>query len=90
MTLELSLVDRKDVITKDGRKIGSLIGANLDTTSWVVHSIIVEVNKEIIKDLKVKKSVLKLPKINVKTNLVSGVGDVVQLTVDLKSLSEYV
>lgn len=90
MTLELSSSERKDVISHDGRKIGVLVGVNIDTKTWTVHAIVVEVNKEIIEELQVKKSLLKLPRINLKTDLVGVVGDIVHLNVDLKNLKDYI
>jgi sporulation protein YlmC with PRC-barrel domain len=90
MTLELSSSERKDVISHDGRKIGVLVGVNIDTKTWTVHAIVVEVNKEIIEELHVKKSMLKLPRINLKTDIVGVVGDIVHLNVDLKNLKDYV
>jgi sporulation protein YlmC with PRC-barrel domain len=90
MTLELSSSERKDVISHDGRKIGVLVGVNIDTKTWTVHAIVVEVNKDIIEELQVKKSMLKLPRINLKTDLVGVVGDIVHLNVDLKNLKDYI
>jgi len=90
MTLELTSSDRKDVISKDGRKVGALVGVNVDTKTWTVHAIVVEVNKDIIEELNIKKSVLKLPKISLKTELVAIVGDIVHLNADLASLKDLV
>ncbi len=90
MALELSLADRKDVITKDGRKVGVLVGANVDTKTWTVITLVVEVLKDVIEDLSIKKSVLKLPRISLRTDLVGVVGDVVSLNVDLKTLKDHV
>lgn len=90
MVLELNVTERKDVITKDGKKIGTLIGANVDTKTWTVLTLVVEVFKEVIEDLKIKKSVLKAPKITLKTDIVNVVGDVVQLSVDIKELKDYI
>lgn len=90
MTLELTSSERKDVISKDGRKVGTLVGANVDTKTWTVHAILVEVNKDIIEELHIKKSMLKLPRVSLKTDLVAVVGDIVHLNVDLKSLRDYV
>lgn len=90
MTLELSSSERKDIISHDGRKIGVLVGVNIDTKTWTVHAIVVEVNKDIIEELHVKKSMLKLPRINLKTDLVGVVGDIVHLNVDLKNLKDYI
>lgn len=90
MVLELNVTERKDVITKDGKKIGALIGVNVDTKTWTVLTLVVEVFKEVIEDLKIKKSVLKAPKITLKTDIVNVVGDVVQLSVDIKELKDYI
>ncbi|MDH7507767.1 MAG: hypothetical protein QHH00_00015 [Methanomassiliicoccales archaeon] len=90
MVLELSVAERKDVITRDGKKIGTLVGANVDTKTWTVLTLIVEVFKEVIEDLKIKKSVLKAPRITLKTDIVGVVGDVVQLNVDIKELREHI
>lgn len=90
MVMELGCMEHKDVITKDGRKIGVLVGANVDTASWKVPTIIVEVNKDLVVDLGLQKSMLKSPKANISTDLVGVVGDVIQLTIDLKELKDHV
>jgi len=90
MVLELNVTERKDVITKDGKKIGTLVGANVDAKTWTVLTLVVEVFKEVIEDLKIKKSVLKAPRITLKTDIVNVVGDVVQLSVDIKELKDHI
>ena len=88
--MELGCIEHKDVITKDGRKIGLLVGANVDTNTWKVPTIIVEVNKELVVELGLQKSMLKSPKTNISTELINVVGDVIQLSIDLKGLKEHV
>ncbi|MEM3059870.1 MAG: hypothetical protein QXN93_07330 [Methanomassiliicoccales archaeon] len=90
MAFELYTEEKKDVITKDGRKIGKLVSATVDTKTWAVLALIVEIYKDVMEDLKIKKSVLKAPRITLKTNIVSVVGDVVQLNTDFKDLKEYI
>jgi sporulation protein YlmC with PRC-barrel domain len=88
--MELGCMDHKDVITIDGRKIGLLVGANVDTNTWKVPNIIVEVNKELVVELGLQKSMLKSPKTNISTELINVVGDVIQLSIDLKGLKDHV
>jgi len=90
MALELGCLVHRDVITKDGRKIGALVGANVSTDNWTVPTIVVEVNKDLVEQLGLQKSMLKNPRVNLRTDLISVVGDVIQLKVDLKELKEHV
>lgn len=90
MALELGCLVHKDVITKDGRKIGALVGANVSTSDWTVPTIVVEVNKDLVEQLDLQKSMLKNPRINITTDLISVVGDVIQLTVEMKGLKEHI
>lgn len=84
--LELGCLQERNVITTDGRIIGSLSGAMVDTTTWKVSSIIVDVHKDVIEELQVKKQMLKTPKVNIDTSMVGNVSDVVQLNVPLANL----
>lgn len=88
--MELGCVEEKEVFTKDGRKIGILVGAKLDTDDWTVHSIMIEVTKEMVMELGLKKSMLKSPKTSISTSHVGLAGDIIQLNVTLDELKEYV
>ena len=88
--MELGCTDEKEVFTKDGRKIGILVGAKIDTNDWTVNSIIIEVTKEMIIELGLKKSMLKSPKTSVSTSHVSLAEDIVQLNVTLSELKDHV
>ncbi len=90
MTLELGCLSEKDVLTKDGRKAGVLVGANVETSDWTVPTISVEVNKDLVEKLGLKKSLLKNPRIKLRTDLIAVVGDVVQLTIPLGELREHI
>ena len=88
MTIEVGCLKEKDVISKDGKKIGIMIGADIDTTNWSVPTIRVEVDKDIVKELGLEKSMMKSTKIKLSTGLIEVVGDIVQLTLNVKSLRE--
>ena len=86
--MELSSVEKKRVISKDGRELGTLAGSTIDTSKWTVLNIMVNVPKEPAKELGIKKKWFKPVIINVSTDLISVVGDVIQLRLDMKELAE--
>jgi len=86
--MELSSVDKKKVISKDGRELGMLAGSTIDTSKWTVLNIMVNVPKEPAKELGIKKKLFKPVIINVSTDLIAVVGDVIQLRLDMKELAE--
>jgi sporulation protein YlmC with PRC-barrel domain len=86
--MELSSEEKKRIISKDGRELGTLAGSTIDTTKWTVLSIMVDVPKEQAKVLGIKKKLLKPVIINVSTDLIAVVGDVIQLRLDMKELAE--
>jgi len=88
--MELSYTEEKEVITKDGRKIGNLVGATVDTDNWTVNSIMVEVTKEMVIELGLKKSMLKSPKTAISRELVDISGDIIRLKVTLGELKDHV
>ena len=88
--MELGCTEEKDVVTKDGRRIGTLVGAKVDTEAWTVNSIIVEVTKEMVIELGLKKSMLKSPKTRISTELVALATDIIQLNVNLDELKDHV
>jgi sporulation protein YlmC with PRC-barrel domain len=86
MTIELSTLVNRNVITKDGRSIGEFIGANINPTNWMVNDLLINVHKPVAKDLKVKGGLFKAPQIKIRTDMVGVVGDVIQLNVDYATL----
>lgn len=85
--LEMGDLSEREVITSDGRVIGKLKGAWLDTANWSVSSLIIDLNKEVVDELNVKKPMLRTARINLPVNFVKNVSDVVQLNTDMTSLS---
>lgn len=85
--LEMGCIENRNVITTDGRMIGTLTGAWIDTSNWTITSLVVELEKEVVEDLRVKKPLLRTAKVSVPTSAVLNVGDVVQLNTDITNLS---
>ena len=88
--MELGCLEHKDVITKDGRKIGTLTGATVDVNDWTVPTFHMEVAKGVMEEFRLQKSLIKGAKVSLPTNLIGTVGDVVQLNVDMDGLKDNV
>jgi sporulation protein YlmC with PRC-barrel domain len=65
--LELGRLESRDVITDDGRLIGVLKGILVDTTAWTVPQLVVEVNKNVLDEIKMQKPMLSTFAVNVPT-----------------------
>ena len=89
MALSFSCDEEKKVITKDGRELGVLSGAVLDTKFWNVIYLQVRVTKELLLELGKKKPFGKPGTISFATTIVGPVGDVIQLSVDMKDLPDH-
>ena len=85
--VEMGCIDKKDVITTDGRNVGELTGAYIDTSTWKVNGLVLEVNKDVMDELNMKKPLLRTPKAMIQTSLVRVVSDTVQLNVPIANLS---
>jgi sporulation protein YlmC with PRC-barrel domain len=85
--LEMGCIESRNVITTDGRMIGTLTGAWIDTSTWTITSLVVELEKEVVDALNVKKPLLRTAKVSIPTSAVLNVADVVQLNTDVASLS---
>lgn len=85
--LEMGCIEGRNVITTDGRMIGTLTGAWIDTSTWTITSLVVELEKEVVDALNVKKPLLRTAKVSIPTSAVLNVADVVQLNTDVASLS---
>ena len=55
---ELLKIDSRDVLTDDGRRVGVLKGILVDTAAWTVPQLVVEVDKNALDELKLKKPML--------------------------------
>jgi sporulation protein YlmC with PRC-barrel domain len=89
MQLELSVRERKHVISREGKRVGDLVGVILETRAWTVTGVKVEVDKEMAQYLGIKKKMLKAPMVTITTDQISGIEDVVQLKYDLEALKAH-
>jgi sporulation protein YlmC with PRC-barrel domain len=89
MGLSFSCDEEKKVITRDGRELGLLSGAMLDTKTWTVNYLQVRVSKELLLELGKKKPFGKPGTISFATTVVAVVGDVITLNVDMKDLPDH-
>ncbi len=85
--VEVGCLDKRDVITTDGRIVGQLTGAYIDTTAWVTNGLILEVNKDVMSELNMNKPILRTPKARILPSLVKVVSDTVQLNVPMSELA---
>lgn len=83
----MGCLESRNVITTDGRVIGVLSGAYVDPNNWTVSSLVIELEKEVVSQLNVKKPLLRTAKVTVPTSIVRQVADVVQLNADMSNLS---
>ena len=86
MPQELLSSDKKHVITRNGMNLGEMTGCNIDTSKWVVTSIIVQLHNEMAKQLNVKKPFMKRATMKIRPDQIRVVGDVIHLSVDLEAL----
>jgi sporulation protein YlmC with PRC-barrel domain len=84
--LEMGCLESKNVITTDGRMVGTLTGAYMDASNWTVTALVVELDKDIVNDLNVKKPLLRTAKVTIPTSTVLNIADVVQLNSDMANL----
>ena len=85
--LEMGCVEERDMITSDGRNIGQFKGVWLDVSNWNVSSIIIELDKNVVEELNVKKPMLRSAKVSVPITYVKTIADVVQINTDISGLS---
>ena len=53
--LEVGEIEERDVITRDGRIIGHLKGAWIDTSNWTISSLIIDLKKDVDYDAQIEK-----------------------------------
>jgi sporulation protein YlmC with PRC-barrel domain len=81
-----NIVGRR-VVGRHGREIGTVESIIFDTDGpWMVRSFNVRLEKGVIDDLKLKKSLLTTPLISIATKDIRTVGDIVMLSIDINQL----
>jgi sporulation protein YlmC with PRC-barrel domain len=84
--LSFSSIERKQVMTTDGKIVGSLVGCTVDNTNWSVVTLTIELSKEVSDFLGAKGSMLKSPIVGIKPSNIGTIGDAVMLNVSLADL----
>ncbi|MEI6796520.1 MAG: hypothetical protein WCK39_06620, partial [Methanomassiliicoccales archaeon] len=86
LQLELSVRQRKHVMSREGKRVGDLVGVIVETKTWTVTGLQVEVDKEMANFMGIKRNFLKPEVATITTDQVGGMEDVVQLKADLEML----
>ncbi len=88
--MEMGCIKARDVITTDGRKVGSLSGAWIDVKSWNVTALVIDLDKNVVDELNLKKPILRSAKISLPISSIMNMADVAQLNIDMTTLSRLV
>ncbi len=85
--MRASEVLKKDVVTSDGARVGRVV--DLEIRGWRVDGLIVQLSSETAQAAGMRK-LLRRPKAVVSTEHVSGVRDVISLSLKLDELAELI
>ncbi len=86
--IAMGCLDKRNVIAVDGRIVGELSGVYIDTNSWTVFGLELEVKKDVMDELNMKKPVLRTPKAMISIDQVKLMSsDTVQLNVPIADLA---
>lgn len=91
MEMSIKNIENMQVITTDGRKIGTVVRGEIDTSEWKVRAITIAVRKEDTLDLGLTKPLLRTALIDVSTSKITNLSDYITLNIsldELKSLLE--
>ena len=89
--MKVSNMNGMQVITADAFTLGEVDGAHADTRTWQITYLIVELTKEVTKELGFKKPLLGSLSVCLPVAAVSKVGDVITLNqslLEFKNLKE--
>ena len=78
----------KVVISKDGRKLGTIGGLGIDSDSWHVNTLSVRLEREMSKELGHERKVFGFQTVDLSTQRVAAVGDTVVLNATIAELEE--
>ena len=84
--LYIGYLESKDVLTTDGRLGGFLRALLIDPKNWTVASMVVEVDRDILEEVGIKKPLLDRALVDIPAKFVKGASDVIQLNEDLEKM----
>ncbi len=76
----------KKVIGSRGTRIGEVESIDVDPRTWRIDSLVVDVDRDVTKDLGMEQPLLGGPRITIETDLVKDLADVIVLNMDLDGL----
>ncbi len=85
--IKYSELSGKGVLTQDGRVLGEVSDLVLGPTDWVIHSLVVKLDRDLLEAFHMKRPLFGTQTIQVSTSSVSGVGDKVILHKTLDELT---
>ena len=82
--MDLKEIEGKEVIAGKARILGKVVSVEIDTENWKVTNIQLEVDKNVLDELGLKKPILGSVKITFPVEIVDGISDKIILkeTVD--------
>jgi sporulation protein YlmC with PRC-barrel domain len=83
---KMECLHEKDVLTTDGRLVGTLRGARIDPATWTVTRLIVDLKDDVADELDLEKSIIRTVTVNFPVAHVKAFSDVVLLDIGLASL----
>ena len=73
--MDLKEIEGKEVIAGKARILGKVIGVEVDTETWKVTNLQLDLDKNVIEDLGLKKPMLGSVKITFPVEIVDGISD---------------
>jgi len=83
---KISDLKGKTILTADGKVVGTLADLSIDEHSWVIGSIVVDVDAGVAALFGVKKRLLKAPRVKISVDKIEHLADVVKLRENLGTL----
>ncbi|MDW5562635.1 MAG: hypothetical protein SA339_05350 [Methanomassiliicoccus sp.] len=76
----------KEVYTNDGRLMGTLKGILVDPVAWTIPQLVIEVNKDVLEELNLKKHMFSTVLVSMPSSYAMGASDVMQLNTNLAAI----
>jgi sporulation protein YlmC with PRC-barrel domain len=90
--LSAGRMEHMEIVDTDGKLIGEVddivLNCKTECTQWEIPSLLVDVNKEVVEEIGLEKSLLKGPAIHISMKHVTDVGDVVMLGLDAENVGD--
>ncbi len=78
----------RTVIAADGHAVGEIATLFLDSSTWTVEALLIELRKEVADQIGAPRSLFRAGTVEVPVRLVQSVGDAVVLTVPVDGLRQ--